>query len=154
MKYRAKRAKKEEIQHFGHKNPWLIYTQIAFIKAKTNLFGAAKRPSFLYNNFQPNYWGGSRRPCRPVVYAPEKGGVTLPNGKLEFNLNLFFKHHFHNDQQKIDTYLDFNYKSSEIELKIAEAAKLHQQRNLKFITLTDPGKNQFFYFLTFLSGTQ
>jgi len=41
---------------------------------------------------------------------------------------------------KIDAYLDFIYKSSEIELKIAEAARLDQQRNLKFTTLTDPGK--------------
>jgi len=32
-----------------------------------------------------------------LEYCIPKGGVTLPNGKLEFNLNLFFKHHFHNN---------------------------------------------------------
>jgi len=47
--------------------------------------------------------------------------------------------------KEIGTYLDFDCKSSEIEIKIAKAARLDQQRKLKFITLTDPGKDYRFW---------
>ena len=39
------------------------------------------------------------QPSPTLNTAYQKGGVTIPNGKLEFNLNLFFKHHFHNNRK-------------------------------------------------------
>ena len=36
------------------------------------------------------------QPTPPPEYCiPKRGGVALPNGKLEFNLNLLCKHYFH-----------------------------------------------------------
>jgi len=78
IKYQAKRAKKIRKYRILGKNiigPWPLdplvicharINSIAFIKAKKNLFGAAKGSSFLYNNDKPNYGGGGRR---TVIYA-------------------------------------------------------------------------------------